>query len=208
MSKESPQENPYASPEVFGEQFRRAAADFGQPNDGDAPIYAEGVLSERDYLRAVRRVYRWRFLFGRLVVLLVGAVYGGLFWTMLPLGGGAGWRGFLLARLPLILVVGAGVALLLSQQTARFRKAWRARLIKDEPVSLRFTREVIEVSRPSAYILMRWTNYTQYRVCDDDLAILSSAHAVNQFDIFPLSFFTPPEWERFVKLVEEKLPKK
>jgi hypothetical protein len=208
MPSESPLENPYASPEVFGEEFRRAAAAFGRPAAVETAIHAEGVLSERDYLRAIRGIYRWRFMLSRVVVLAVGAIYCGLYWTVSPLWGGAGWRAFALGRLPLILIVGAGVALLLSQQSARFRKAWRSRVLKDEPVSMRITTDVIEFSGPSAYILLRWSSYTHFRVWDDDLMILSSAHATNRFDIFPQSFFTPPEWERFVKLVAEKLPRK
>jgi hypothetical protein len=210
MTKESPRENPYASPEVFGEQFRRAAAEFGQPTDGDAPIYAEGILSERDYMRTVRRAFRSVYWLGRIVILVLGAIYLWLIWrTTAPwAAGGIGWRQFALTRLPLLLVLGAGVALLLTRQTARFRKTWRASILRDERIVMRITPEVIEARRPSVYTLLRWTSYTGYLLIDDDLMVLASAHAANHFNIFPQSFFTPPDWERFIKLVAEKLPKK
>lgn len=208
MPAESPLENPFASPEVFGEEYRRAAAAFGRPSDGDAPIYAEGVMTERDYLRSIKRVYRWGFLAGRIVLLVGIGIY---LWLTLKLtslwGLNAGWRPFLMRQLPLLLVIAAGGALLLTRQTARFRKAWSKTSLRDELITMRITPDVLEFSRPSAYTLMRWISFTKYRIYDDDLMIIWSAHAANQLNVFPRRFFSPPDWDRFVKLVAERLPR-
>ncbi len=208
MPAESPHENPFASPEVFGEEYRRRALAFGRPGDVDAPIYAEGVMSERDFLRSIKLVYRWGFWMGRLVLLVGAGVYVWLTFRLTAIWGvGLGWRPFLLRGLPLLLVVGAGSALLLTRQTARFRKAWSKTALRDEVITMRITHDVIEVSRPSAYTLLRWISYTKYRLYDDDLMILWSAHAGNHFNIFPRRFFAPPDWDRFVTLVAERLPR-
>jgi len=207
MALESPLQNPYASPEAFGDAYAKAAAAFGRPGDADAAIFAEGTITERDYLRAIKLHYRWGWYVARVLVLTMVGVYLWFVYTLFrPSLGAAGWQSFLFSRGPLLCIALASAALLWTRQDSRVRRSWRKAPLSDEPFALRITPDVFEVRRDSSYALLRWSCFRGYRIADD-MVILASSHASNQLHVFPRRVFAPGDWERFVELVKQRLTK-
>lgn len=201
-------DNPYASPESFGEGFGRAAEAFGKPAEDATTIFAEGVLTERDYVRSIKLYYRWGWYLARVLVLVMSGVYVWFLYVLFrPNVGGGGWQGFLLTRAPLLVIVVIGAVLLWTRQDARLRRNWRKAPLREEPFTLRITPDVFEVRRASAYVLLRWSSFRTQRVYGDELMILTSAHTANQMHVFPRRIFSDHDWDRFVKLVTERLPR-
>lgn len=210
MSTEKPQENPYASPESFGENYAKAADAFGRPGAAEAAILAEGTLSERDYVRAIKLHYRWGWYLARALVLVMAAVYVWFVYALFrPRIGAVGWLAFLSGRgMVMLIIVVAGALLLWMRQDSRLRRNFRKSPLADDPFALRITPDVLEVRRSGSYILMRWTCFSSYRLYHDDLLILSSAYAANQLHLFPRTIFTTEDWERFKQLVAERVRKR
>jgi hypothetical protein len=200
-------ENPYASPEAFGEAYAKAADAFGRPGDAESLIFAEGTITERDYLRAIKVHYRWGWLLARLLVLGMAAVYAWLVYALSrPLIGAVGWQAFLFSRSGMMLLgVIAAAAILWIRQDSRLRRNFRKSPLADEPFALRVTPELLEIRRGASYVLLRWTCFLTYRAYDDDLLILTSAYAANQLHVFPRRIFQPADWERFLELVAQRV---
>jgi hypothetical protein len=207
MAADSPHENPYASPEAFGATYAQAADAFGRPETSDTPIFAEGTLTERDYLRAIKLHYRWGWYTARILVLTMVGVYLWFVYTLFrPAIGAGGWQTFFFSRGPLLLIALAAAGLLWTRQDSRVRRSWRKAPLSNEPFAYRITREVIELRSAASYGLQQWSCFRSYRATDD-LVILASAYAANQLHVFPKRNFTPDDWDRFVALVTERLPK-
>lgn len=207
MPHDSQSENPYASPEAFGAVYAKSAAAFGRPSDADGAIFAEGTITERDYLRAIKLHYRWGWYVARILVLTMVGVYIWFVYTLFrPSLGASGWQSFLLSRGPLLCIALASAGLLWTRQDARVRRSWRKAPLSNEPFALRITPEVFEVRRDSSYALLRWSCFRGYLVADD-MVILASSHASHQLHVFPRRVFAPGDWERFVELVKQRLTK-
>lgn len=207
MASEALRENPYASPEAFGEGYALAAATFGRPGDGERAIFAEGTITEHDYLRAIKLHYRWGWYIARLLVLTMVGVYAWFLYVMFrPAISAGGWLSLLFSRGPLLLIAMALAALLWLRQDSRLKRNWRKAPLSGEPFALRVTSEVLEVRRDSSYVLLRWSCFRSYRLAED-MAILASSHASNQLHVFPRRVFAPGDWERFVELLKQRLPR-
>jgi hypothetical protein len=201
--------DPHASPkrEATGASDRDVAG-------REAPSQAEiirigGILSPKDLFAANKLAHRERPSDAIVVAAVFFALSLGLGVTS-AVTHQSGWLG--LAAISLVVAIGIGLEALYAAR--RIKRCWRQQRGIFRPQRVEITEEGIRQQTDGSSVAYRWNAFSKY-AASKRVVILhfdppeALMHSMRGYLIIPRELFpSEGDWDRFVRLVQGKLPKK
>ncbi len=164
-------------------------------------IQIEGMFSPSDYRRAYRLYYGYKYWFRGGESVVIACVAAAILHVAADL---STIRLFPALKTDSILLYGAFVAIvaLLVARINRKRMAWDGEMRARELATWRFSDAGVEQLTAYSTTFLAWSAFKNYRG-DENMVILVLREVAIM--LAPRSLFAPEDWDRFTRLVREKL---